>query len=67
MRYASFVIRLWNIEVDASPTNGGFRGRIEHVQSGDVRSVTHLDDVAAFIQERLVGAPGDVETNSAPG
>ena len=52
MRYASFVIRLWQPETtDPPPSN--LRGRVEHVQGGTVVRVTDLDDVTAFIQECL--------------
>ena len=46
------MIRLWQPET-ADSSSSSLRGRIEHMQSGAVVRVTSLDDVTAFIQERL--------------
>ncbi len=54
MRYASFVIRLWKIETDESAADSGFRGRIEHVQSGDVGFVKQFGQMTTFIKEHTI-------------
>jgi len=58
VRYASFVVRLWQPETADAP-DGGLHGRIEHVQSGIGARVTCLDDVTAFIRERLLATARD--------
>jgi hypothetical protein len=63
MRYASFVIRLWQIETDESAADSGFRGRIEHVQSGAVVHAADLDDVLKFIRQRMTAVVPDAEEN----
>ena len=61
MRYASFVIRLWQIETDGIAADSGFRGRIEHVQSGTVVHAADLDDVLKFIRQRMTAVAPDTD------
>lgn len=61
MRYSSFVIRLWQREDDADP-DGSIHGRIEHVQSDAVSTISCLDDVTAFLLLFLGTLPEPEET-----
>jgi hypothetical protein len=60
VRYASFVVRIWQPE-DTDVSGGDLRGRIEHVQSGAVGRLAHLDDVIVFISEWLSSMEPDKE------
>ena len=46
----SFVVQLTADTVTAS---GGFRGRVEHIESGRSRRFTSLEDLGVFIGEVL--------------
>ena len=61
MRYASFMVRLWQPEMGTTSPDSALHGRIEHVQSGTVVTVTRLEDVTMFIREHLLGAGQDVD------
>lgn len=58
MRYTSFVIRLWLPGDDRAPDNYGYRGQVEHVQSGTTARVSSLEDIQGFMRQWL--------TNSLP-
>ncbi len=63
MRYSSFVIRLWQRE-DGEDPDGGIHGRIEHVQSDAVTTISCLDDVTAFLLLFLDTLPEPDEARS---
>ncbi len=67
MRYASFVIRLWQPEVNHDPPGSAWHGRIEHVQTGAAAHVTCMDDIAAFIQEQLLTTLSDKQERDHTG
>jgi len=46
----SFVVQL---TVDTVPASRGFRGRVEHIESGRSRRFASLEDLGAFIGEVL--------------
>ena len=71
MRYASFVVRLWQPETEADTPDRALHGRIEHVQSGRIVSVTCLEDITEFVREQLLAVlssderePGGAEDQS---
>ena len=65
MRYASFVLRLWQPEVsEADPMGRALHGRIEHVQTGRSVPVASWEDVTEFIREQLIAAQSNKEPPS---
>ena len=46
----SFVVQL---TADMVPASGGFRGRVEHIESGRSRRFASLEDLGAFLTEVL--------------
>ena len=49
---------LVQLSLDAHPSSGRFRGRIQHMQSCDAAHFESLDELAQFMRLR-VGAPPD--------
>lgn len=56
---SAFIVRVWleQREVEAAPVE--WRGSIEHVESGRIKYLTDLDEIARFIQPHLeaMGVP----------
>jgi hypothetical protein len=50
MRYASFLVRLWQSDADTAISDGALRGGVEHVQSGTAVRVRCLEDLAEFFR-----------------
>lgn len=50
---ASGRVFLVHIRLDADPSSGKFYGRVQHVRSGDAEHFETLDELAAFVSQRL--------------
>jgi hypothetical protein len=48
----SFIIRLWREGSSDAPATPGWRGRIEHVQSGRYQYFSRLDDLPGILHEQ---------------
>ena len=60
-RYASFLVRLWrSAEPKPRASYAGWHGEIEHIQSGQRRQFTNLEDLLGYIgqQPSEHGEPG---------
>jgi hypothetical protein len=44
---------LVQLRLDAEPTRGVFRGRVQHVRSGDAAHFDSLEELAGFIASRV--------------
>jgi len=63
VQYASFVIRLWQINPEDKTTERIVKGSVEHIQSGEVKMVTGLEDVPAIIRCWFGKEPTDTGEN----
>ena len=54
MRYASFIVRVWQSEADTAVSDDALRGGVEHVQSGIAVQVRCLEDLTAFFRKSLL-------------
>jgi hypothetical protein len=50
---------LVQLSLDACPSSGHFRGRIQHMQSCDATHFESLDELAQFMRFRVGGPPDD--------
>lgn len=50
----AFVVHL---RVDADPTSGSFRGRVQHLRSGDAAHFDSLEELALFLADRVGQEP----------
>jgi hypothetical protein len=48
----AFVVHL---RVDADPTLGSFRGRVQHLRTGDAAHFDSLEELAAFLADHVGG------------
>lgn len=48
-RYASFLVRLWQ-EPDGDDYDAGWRGSVEHVQSGEKRLFGDVEALMAYLR-----------------
>jgi hypothetical protein len=63
LEYASFLIRLWR-EANPDPyaPPAGWRGEMEHIQSGQSWTFDNLDEMLIFLRRQAEG-PSEFATN----
>ncbi len=57
--YKSFLVRLWWEDEEEEP-EGGWRGEVEAIQTGQKREFGNVEEMVRFLQMQMVAGASDI-------